>query len=194
MEGYMTAFRVRSSIIAIFVSLTAALALQQGPSDPPKPFVGKVVSISDGDTVTVLLDRTQHKIRLEHIDAPESGQAFGTKAKKALGDLVFGKEVKVKWTGRDKTKRILGVIYVEDKNMNLELVKEGFAWHYTKYSKEPKYAEAQKAAKEAKSGLWADKTSGALGCRSSLVPLLPYYAGRDGRPSGTVREVQAALP
>jgi endonuclease YncB( thermonuclease family) len=71
----MTTFRFRSSIVAIFVSLTAAFALQQVPSDPPKPFTGKVVSISDGDTVTVLLDRTQHKIRLEHIDAPESGQA-----------------------------------------------------------------------------------------------------------------------
>jgi micrococcal nuclease len=152
----MTAFRFRSSIVAIFVSLTAAFALQQVPSDPPKPFTGKVVSISDGDTVTVLLDRTQHKIRLEHIDAPESGQAFGTKARKALGDLVFGKEVKVEWTGRDKYKRILGVIYVEDRNIDLEIVKEGLAWHFTKYSKEPKYAEAKKAAKEAKCGLWAD--------------------------------------
>jgi micrococcal nuclease len=76
--------------------------------DPPMPFMGKVVKVTDGDTIHVLLDRETHKIRLLHMDAPESKQAFGTKAKQALSDKVFGKEVKVVWKARDRYKRILG--------------------------------------------------------------------------------------
>jgi endonuclease YncB( thermonuclease family) len=77
-------------------------------ADPPMPFTGKVVKVTDGDTVHVLLDSETHKIRLLHIDAPESGQAFGTKAKQALSEMVFGKEVKVVRKSRDRYGRILG--------------------------------------------------------------------------------------
>ena len=58
--------------------------------DPPHSFEAKVVKIADGDTITVLLDKTQHKIRLEGIDAPEKGQPYGTKARQALADKIFG--------------------------------------------------------------------------------------------------------
>ena len=60
--------------------------------DPPMPFTGEVVKVTDGDTIHVLLDKEMHKFRLLHIDAPESKQAFGTKAKQALSEKVFGKE------------------------------------------------------------------------------------------------------
>ena len=118
--------RYRLILVAIFASWIAlAVSAFQGQTDPPKPFSGKVVAIADGDTITVLLDKTHHRIRLEHIDAPESGQDFGTKAKQVLGDKVFGKEVKIVWTGRDKYKRILGEVFLEDRNINLEMVREG---------------------------------------------------------------------
>ena len=97
--------------------------------DPPMPFTGKVVSIADGDTVTVLVDKTQHRIRLVGIDAPESGQAFGNKAQMALGDKVFGKDVKVEWMERDRYKRILGTIYLDGRWINKEMMAEGWAWH-----------------------------------------------------------------
>jgi micrococcal nuclease len=71
--------------------------------DPPKPFTGKVVKVTDGDTIHVLLDKETHKIRLLHIDAPESKQAFSTKAKQALSEMVFGKDVKVVWKARIAT-------------------------------------------------------------------------------------------
>jgi endonuclease YncB( thermonuclease family) len=75
-------------------------------------FSGKVVSIADGDTLTVLVDRQQVKIRLEGIDTPEKGQPFGTKAKEALSRLVFGKTVAVRSIGTDKYKRTLGRAFV----------------------------------------------------------------------------------
>ena len=125
--------------------------------DPPKPsFSGKVVSIADGDTITVLVDKTQYRIRLVGIDAPESKQTFGTKAKKALADKVFGKEVKVEWSEKDRYKRILGTIFLENRWINKEMVEEGWAWHYTYYSKDQALAAAEKAAKESKKGLWDD--------------------------------------
>ena len=70
---------------------------------------GKVVSVADGDTITVLdADKQQHKIRLEGIDAPEKAQPYGKDSKKALSDLVFGKDVQVLWLKSDPTETTLG--------------------------------------------------------------------------------------
>src|SRR5579859_2002605 len=149
---------VRPALALIVATLATAFAVQAQDNDPPKPeFSGKVVGIADGDTVTVLIEKTQHRIRLQHIDAPESHQDYGKKSKQALADKVFGKEVTIKWTNRDKYKRILGVIYFGDRNVNLEMVKEGWAWHYVHFSKDRDYAKAEKEAKENKAGLWAGK-------------------------------------
>ena len=52
---------------------------------------GRVVGVSDGDTLTVLMSGRQVKIRLAEIDAPEKSQAFGQRAKQSLSDLVFSK-------------------------------------------------------------------------------------------------------
>lgn len=130
-----------------------AFALAQTPATPLE---GKVVSITDGDTLVLLVGTTQHKIRLEGIDAPESNQAFGTKAKEALAERVFGKEVKVEWKSRDKYQRILGHIYLGDRWINRELVEEGFAWHFLRYNQDPALAKAEKSARAAKKGLWSD--------------------------------------
>ena len=66
---------------------------------PPKvteEISGKVVGVTDGDTITVLVNKETIKVRLEGIDAPESGQSYGTKSKQALSEMVFGKAVTVK--------------------------------------------------------------------------------------------------
>jgi len=141
--------------LVVIFGLVTTLSLWAQQEAPPKPITGKVVSISDGDTIKVLLDQTQHKIRLDHIDAPESHQDFGTKAKHVLGDKIHGREVKVVWKARDKYGRILGVVYLDERNINLEMVREGFAWHFVKYSKDVEYAKAEKEAREKKLGLWA---------------------------------------
>lgn len=136
--------------------LVSVLAAQAQSADPPKPFTGKVVSIADGDTITVLLDKTQHKIRLDGIDAPESSQAFGTKAKKILGDKVFGQEVKIEWKERDKYKRIIGEVYLGDRRICLEMVAEGYAWHYKRFSNDADLARGEREARDGRKGLWAD--------------------------------------
>lgn len=122
-----------------------------------KVLVGKVVSIADGDTVTVLDDtNTQHKIRLEGIDAPESNQAYGTKSKRALAEKVFQKSVRIRWLKADRYRRILGQLFVDDRWINKEMVAEGWAWHYKQYSSDDDLAGAEVAARKAKLGLWSD--------------------------------------
>lgn len=120
---------------------------------------GKVVSIADGDTITVLdSEKVQHKIRLEGIDAPEKAQAFGAKSKEKLSELIGKSDVVVKWDKKDRYGRILGDVLVGDHHINLEMVKDGMAWHYKQYSKSKELAEAEEEARKAKKGLWADKS------------------------------------
>ena len=118
----------------------------------------KVVSVADGDTVTVLdAEKVQHKIRLSGIDAPEKGQAFGAKSKERLSEKIGEKEVVVKWKQKDRYGRVLGEIYLGDRHINLEMVQDGLAWHYKQYSKSKELAQAEDEARKAKKGLWADK-------------------------------------
>ena len=97
---------------------------------------GKVVSIADGDTITVLQDRNQIKIRLYGIDTPEKGQAFGKAAKKYTSALVARKTVKVIPYDTDKYGRTVGVVLVGGVNVNQSLIATGLAWQYRKYCKE----------------------------------------------------------
>ena len=115
---------------------------------------GKVVGVSDGDTITVLDSaNTQHKIRLKGIDAPEKGQPFGQASKKHLSDLVFGKKVSVTTAGRpDKYGRELGTVYTGATDANAEMVASGFAWAYG----DSTYSGLQAAARASRLGLWAD--------------------------------------
>ena len=119
---------------------------------------GKVVSIADGDTITVLdADKKQHKVRLNGIDAPEKKQAFGAKSKARLGELVAGKDVMVEWKEKDTYGRTLGKVTQNGVDVNLQMVKEGLAWHYRKYSKSAELSRAEAEAKAGKKGLWADQ-------------------------------------
>ena len=124
---------------------------------------GRVVGVSDGDTVTVLdASNTQFKIRLMGIDAPEKKQAFGSKSKESLSALVFNKQVTVEYNKKDKYGRTVGKITVDGVDANLEQVKVGMAWHYKKYQKEQSvddrrlYAMAEEQARAGKRGLWVD--------------------------------------
>lgn len=120
-------------------------------------FTGTVVSIADGDTVTVLRDHEQVKVRLAGIDAPERGQAFGTAARKYLGDQIAEKTVRVVWKERDRYGRTLGDVYIDDRWINRELVREGYAWHFTRYSRDKRLAEADTEAREKRRGLWQER-------------------------------------
>lgn len=116
---------------------------------------GKIVKITDGDTV-FLLDsaNNQHKIRLDGIDCPERGQDFGTKATNFTRELCAGKYVYVEVKGYDRYKRILGIVLIDIINLNEELLKSGLAWRY-KYNKSELYLSLEKEAKEKKVNIWS---------------------------------------
>ena len=119
-------------------------------------FTGKVIRITDGDTIVVLTeDNEQVKIRLEGIDCPENNQDFGTKAKQATSELCFNKKVRIEKSGEDKYGRTLGFVYVGDICVNKELLKQGMAWHYKYFNKDPEMARLETEARKAKVGLWS---------------------------------------
>ena len=94
---------------------------------------GRVVGVHDGDSITVLAPgNDQLKVRLEGIDAPELKQPFSQQSKQALSDLVYGKAVVLRVTGKDRYRRTLAVVMVEGVNANLEMVKLGMAWRFVK--------------------------------------------------------------
>ena len=113
-------------------------------------FAGKVVGVADGDTITVLYGKKEYKIRFQHIDCPESSQAFGSKAKQTLSAKVYGKIVSVKWTEKDRYERILGDVYIGKRGINAEMVNEGLAWHCKFFSKDASIAAIEAKARAAK--------------------------------------------
>ena len=124
---------------------------------------GKVVSVADGDTITVLdAEKTQHKVRLQGIDAPEKAQAFGAKSKQALYEMVHGKTVQVSFEKSDKYGRILGKVLLDGQDICHQQIKAGLAWHYKKYQNQQPladreaYSASETAAKNEKLGLWSD--------------------------------------
>lgn len=118
----------------------------------------RVVGVKDGDTVVLLTAAKEEiTVRLSEIDAPERKQAFGTVSRTFLSNLIFGKEVKLVKMGTDRYGRTLGFIYLRNgTNVNLEMVKNGMAWQYEKYSKSAILKKAQASAKSMSVGLWRD--------------------------------------
>ena len=121
-------------------------------------FSGSVVGVSDGDTITVLHHGKAEKIRLNGIDCPEKGQAYGKKAKQAASNLAFGRDVTIETHGKDKYGRTIGDVLLPDgTNVNHTLVKEGWCWWYRKYAPRDTVLEGlEMEAREGKKGLWAD--------------------------------------
>jgi endonuclease YncB( thermonuclease family) len=91
---------------------------------------------------------------LADIDAPEKRQDFGTVSKQALADYIFTKNIKVEYTKLDRNHRIIGTIWINNENVNLKMVENGFAWHFKKYSTSKLFAKAEIRAKSMKKGLW----------------------------------------
>jgi endonuclease YncB( thermonuclease family) len=118
----------------------------------PETIPGKVVAVSDGDTIKVLQGSEQFKIRLNRIDAPEKNQSSGTKAKAALSEKIFGKDVRIEWQKKDRYGRILGDVYIGERWINKEMIAEGWAWHYKQFDKSKELAQAETTAREKKVG------------------------------------------
>lgn len=125
---------------------------------------GRVVSIADGDTLTLLDSaRQQHKIRVSGIDAPEKVQAFGQRSKSNLAALAFDREASAECRKTDRYGRSICVVRVNGKDVGLEQIRNGMAWWYRQYAKDQtaqereEYERAEFEAKAHRLGLWADK-------------------------------------
>lgn len=125
-------------------------------ANPPKKVKGKVVRIMDGDTFELLVNKTTYKIRLSAIDAPEKGQDYYQRSKQALANLCFNKTVTVELLRKDRYQRWIGDVYSTDgQYINGRMISDGYAWHYTEYSKSAPLEAAQATAKRQKIGLWS---------------------------------------
>jgi endonuclease YncB( thermonuclease family) len=158
------------AVLLVALSCLSTAAQQQ-------TITGKVIGVSDGDTITVLDNqKRQHKIRLDGIDAPESNQDFGSRSKQSLSDLVFGKTVTVISSKKDRYGRTVGKVTFNASDINLEQLNRGMAWFYRAYARELSrddavaYERAENDAKAGKRGLWAD-----------LSPTPPWEFRRGGR-------------
>lgn len=116
---------------------------------------GKVVGITDGDTLTLLVNQKEIKIRLSQIDTPESGQPYGSRAKQALSNLAFGKEAIAKVEDIDRYGRTVARVYVGNTDVNAEMVRVGAAWVYRKYATDDSLYRIEAEARDAKRGLWS---------------------------------------
>ncbi len=139
--------------------------------------LGKIVGVTDGDTLTLLDEANQqHRIRLAGIDAPERGQAFGEASKRHLSDLSFGRIAAADCPKVDRFGRYVCLVRVDGVDVGLAQVKVGLAWHYKKYAHEQAEAEreaysgAEEEARAARRGLW-----------SAPEPMAPWEWRRQGR-------------
>ena len=135
----------------MIIATIAALVLCFAP-----PFQAVVVSVHDGDTITVRTDETI-KIRINGIDAPELKQPFGQASKQAMSGLVYGKTVTVKPDKKDRYGRLLARVEIGGKDTSLTMVNLGMAHWYEAYAKhDTQLQSAQSKAKGAKTGIWSD--------------------------------------
>ena len=136
-----------------------SLALLLALSPPAAPVTARVVGIVDGDTITVLIERTQVRIRLNGIDCPEKGQPFGRAATELTSSLAFGKTVQVISHGPDRYGRtVADIILPGGKSLNQELVRAGLAWWFRRYAPRDKtLARLEEEARDARRGLWRDE-------------------------------------
>jgi endonuclease YncB( thermonuclease family) len=135
----------------------AVWVLLAGPAAADE-FGGRVVGITDGDTITVLHARHAETVRLLGVDAPEKRQAYGDRARRFTAELVFDRTVTVRAAGRDRNGRLLGEVVLPDgRSLNEELVRAGYAWWFRRYSRDGTLARLEQEAREQRRGLWADE-------------------------------------
>ncbi len=140
--------------------------------EPISTLEGTITAVSDGDTVKLeTADGTRLRIRLYGIDAPETekinrrtgriskpGQPYGEESKKALEKMIYGERVRVDIIDVDRYRRMVSIIWLSGKNVNLEMLKLGMAEAYRQYLREPyrlQFIEAERKAKDVRLGIWS---------------------------------------
>ena len=136
-------------VVLLAVLLAPEIVLAAGQ------FKGRCEKVHDGDTISVMHDGHLEVVRLEGIDAPELDQECGVEAREHLSALILGRVVVVTVVGTNKYERTLGRVHRGRSDINLRLVRDGWAWHYLEYSHEKALADAEQEARRLQRGLWA---------------------------------------
>ena len=146
-----------SSAEPVVTSVAPALmAVPTPPATSQYDVSCRIVGVTDGDTATCLTaDKQQIKIRMDQIDAPEIGQDFGSASKRALSDMIYGKEVELDTKEQDKYGRTVAEIYVDGQNVNKMMVALGMAWAYREYMRDAEYETLETQARRQSQGLWS---------------------------------------
>ncbi|XAI95637.1 hypothetical protein [Microcystis phage Mae-JY22] len=133
------------------------LDLDDDDDRDPDDVVGKVVSVQDGDTLTVLVEGCRPlKVRLAEIDAPEKKQPFNQPAKKSLAAMCHGVRATVKVQTYDRYGRAVGRVFCEGVDANREQLARGLAWLYVAFATDESLIEVEAEAREARRGLWSE--------------------------------------
>ncbi len=140
---------MRKIMFAIFIFSLSIIAVAVS---------GKVIRVSDGDTILIQSGSQKIRVRMYGIDAPELKQQYGEESKKYLEKRIMDKNVDIKVINQDQYGRKVGKVFYKNKDINLEMLETGNAWFYEYHAKHEKdYRKAFKNAKEEKLGLWKDK-------------------------------------
>lgn len=145
-------------LIVAFLCLSGCKNSNTTGDEPVVSISGKVIRVLDGDTVKLMEKGTgqEYTIRLYGIDAPEKKQAYGRQAMVYLHELIDDKPVKVIIKDKDKYGRYVAVINKDGIDVNAEMLRAGYAWHYSKYDGSFEYAELMRKAMATRKGLWLD--------------------------------------
>lgn len=126
-------------------------------AENPRILEGNVIKIADGDSFTLLLNNGQkERVRLFGIDCPERMQPFSNVAKQTLSGMIFNKKITVYYQDKDRYDRVLGEVVIDGRHVNQEMVQQGMAWHYKKYSDSELLSNFEAEARKLNLGLWAD--------------------------------------
>jgi micrococcal nuclease len=148
---------MRNASLALLLTLGVAACSSPTPPDPTR---AKVISVADGDTITVLArgDKKPERVRLYGIDCPERAQAYGRRAKDFTSDMVFGRHVEIVRMGAEKDRygRTVAKVWIDKDELGQELLANGLAWHATRHDNSPHYASLEREARKERHGLWSD--------------------------------------
>jgi len=173
---------IRRTAFAISLIVLATAALAAG-----RVLEGRVTRVIDGDTLEVLIENRPVRVRIAGIDTPERGQSWASRSKQALSDRVFGKQVRVIEVAEDIYGRTVGEVYADNVCVGCELVREGHAWVYRRFTDDAVLMQLEDDAREARRGLWA------LPASDRMPPWEWRQRGKEARDDQRLR-VQTAQP